>query len=353
MYLLWKILKWKAINLVQWTPVFLPYRFINCEHLPFFPLSHTYTSVLLLFGFFFFFAELLWSKLQTCNSLSLNTSASIIFFFKIFWCGPILKSLLNLLQRYICLMFWIFGPKACGILGPWPRIEPPPFALEGKIWTTGPSGKSQQGSFKSKDLLWLNHIAMIIFRKCNTWTLLYNTGSILRCFRSSDVGSQTTFSYPVLSVHFHLGWFLAFLYHSWHWLLKEGCRPTVLQNVLLFSQNIPQFKLCIFVIPSKYYTGSPSLKYFIIFPIYSKLETKPPVYIRHSDWNIFIWLHLFLFPLIQKSLLKHFKVSAKYRAVLPSCTLGAFPQRVDHCWSELLILTEILYQEEPYNSEWA
>ena len=261
------LLKWKGILLVQWTPVSLPYRFINCEHLPFFPLSHTYTSVLLLFGFFFFFfAELLWSKLQTCNSLSLNTSASIFFFFfKISWCGPILKTLLNLLQHYICLMFWIFGPEARGILGPWPGIEPPPFALEGKIWTTGPSGKSQQGSFKSKDLLWLNHIAMSIFRKCDSWTLLCNTGSILRCLSPSDVGSQATVSCPVLSVHLNLGWFLAFLYHSRHWLLKQGCRPTVVQNVLLCLQNIPQFKLCIFVIPSKYYTGSPSLKYFIIF----------------------------------------------------------------------------------------
>ena len=42
-------------------------------------------------------------------------------------------------------MFWFFGPdpKACGILIPWSRIEPSSPALEGKVLTTGPPGKSQ------------------------------------------------------------------------------------------------------------------------------------------------------------------------------------------------------------------
>ena len=38
-------------------------------------------------------------------------------------------------------MFWFFGLKACGILAPWPGIKPAP-ALEGKVLTTGPPGKS-------------------------------------------------------------------------------------------------------------------------------------------------------------------------------------------------------------------
>ena len=44
-------------------------------------------------------------------------------------------------------MFWFFGPEACGILAPWPGIEPAPPALEGKVLTTGPTGKSLQLRF--------------------------------------------------------------------------------------------------------------------------------------------------------------------------------------------------------------
>ena len=39
-------------------------------------------------------------------------------------------------------MFWFFGREACGILAPWPGIEPTPPALEGKVLTTGLPGKS-------------------------------------------------------------------------------------------------------------------------------------------------------------------------------------------------------------------
>ena len=64
-------------------------------------------------------------------------------FFFFFWCGPFfLKSLLNLLQYCFYFMFWPFGPKSCGTLAPWPGIEPAPPALEGKVLTTGPPGKS-------------------------------------------------------------------------------------------------------------------------------------------------------------------------------------------------------------------
>ena len=38
-------------------------------------------------------------------------------------------------------MFWIFGHKAYGILAPWLGIEPIPPALEGKVLTTGSSGR--------------------------------------------------------------------------------------------------------------------------------------------------------------------------------------------------------------------
>ena len=40
-------------------------------------------------------------------------------------------------------MFWFSGHEAYGILAPQPGIEPIPPALEGKVPTTGPPGKSQ------------------------------------------------------------------------------------------------------------------------------------------------------------------------------------------------------------------
>ena len=40
------------------------------------------------------------------------------------------------------VLFW-FDCEACGTLAPQPRIKPVPPALEGKVLTTGLSGKSQ------------------------------------------------------------------------------------------------------------------------------------------------------------------------------------------------------------------
>ena len=39
-------------------------------------------------------------------------------------------------------MFWFFGHETCGILAPQPGIEPTPSALEDKVLTTKPPGKS-------------------------------------------------------------------------------------------------------------------------------------------------------------------------------------------------------------------
>ena len=64
-----------------------------------------------------------------------------------FWCGPFLKSLLNLLQYCFCLMFWVFGSEACWILAPWQGIEPRLPALEREVLTTGPPGKSFEVHF--------------------------------------------------------------------------------------------------------------------------------------------------------------------------------------------------------------
>ena len=38
--------------------------------------------------------------------------------------------------------FYFFGHDACGILTPWPGIEPIPLVLESEVLTTGLPGKS-------------------------------------------------------------------------------------------------------------------------------------------------------------------------------------------------------------------
>ena len=68
-----------------------------------------------------------------------------VFFFFFPQCGPFLKSLLNFLQYCFCFMLWLLGLEACGILAPYPGIEPTPPALEGRVLTTGPPGKSPVG----------------------------------------------------------------------------------------------------------------------------------------------------------------------------------------------------------------
>ena len=39
-------------------------------------------------------------------------------------------------------MLWFSGPEACGILAPWPGIEPTTPPLEGEVLTTGLPGNS-------------------------------------------------------------------------------------------------------------------------------------------------------------------------------------------------------------------
>ena len=41
------------------------------------------------------------------------------------------------------------GSTECGILVPWPGIEPMSPALEGRVWTTGAPGKSTDIQFQS------------------------------------------------------------------------------------------------------------------------------------------------------------------------------------------------------------
>ena len=65
-----------------------------------------------------------------------------IEFFFFFFDVDNFKSLLNLFEYCFCFTFWLFSHWACGLLAPWPRIEPTPSASEGEMLTTGSPGKS-------------------------------------------------------------------------------------------------------------------------------------------------------------------------------------------------------------------
>ena len=49
---------------------------------------------------------------------------------------------MNSSQHCFCFMFWFFGQEACRILVPQPGLEPTAPALEGKVLTTRPPGRS-------------------------------------------------------------------------------------------------------------------------------------------------------------------------------------------------------------------
>ena len=83
--------------------------------------------------------------IQLITPSSVEVSSSLLPIFEL----SAIKSLLNLLQYCLCLMFWIFGHKACWILAPWPGIKLVPHALEWEVLTTGPPGKSPESLYIS------------------------------------------------------------------------------------------------------------------------------------------------------------------------------------------------------------
>ena len=61
------------------------------------------------------------------------------------------KSLLNLLQYCFSFIFWFFGCKVCGIFSSPAKDQTGTPALEGKVLSTGPPGKSLMGLFNTSD----------------------------------------------------------------------------------------------------------------------------------------------------------------------------------------------------------
>ena len=55
-------------------------------------------------------------------------------------------------QASLAVVRGLSCPLACGILVPWPGMEPTPPALEGGLLTTGPPGQSQQLQFRDGNI---------------------------------------------------------------------------------------------------------------------------------------------------------------------------------------------------------
>ena len=107
---------------------------------------------------------------STCNvlwapkSMLLNSFLFFFFHLRIFWCGPFLKSLFNLLQYCFCFTLWFFVSKAWGILAHWPGSKPLSPVLEGEVLTTGPPVvKTCSLTFDVHK----NHLEMVL--KCRVW----------------------------------------------------------------------------------------------------------------------------------------------------------------------------------------
>ena len=76
-------------------------------------------------------------------------------FFLDFLVWTIFKVVIEFFTVLLLFYVLVFGHKACGILTPWPGIEPTPPALEGEVLTTGLPGKSQ-GNLEKEKWSWKN-----------------------------------------------------------------------------------------------------------------------------------------------------------------------------------------------------
>ena len=105
----------------------------------------------------------------------------------------------TILLLFCALVFW---PEACGILAPWPGIEPTPPALEGKVLTTGPPGKPPRiHSLFTIFFFWCT------FYICNKYTEMYTScyicwvlTSVYTCITHTTIRIQIIYITPESSL---------------------------------------------------------------------------------------------------------------------------------------------------------
>ena len=84
----------------------------------------------------------IWATREACLCWGLREYFFEDFFFPTWTIFEIFIEFVTILFLFYVLFFFFFGHDTCGLLAPWPRIEPVPSALEGEVLTTGTSGKS-------------------------------------------------------------------------------------------------------------------------------------------------------------------------------------------------------------------
>ena len=99
--------------------------------------------------FYFFFNLSFWDKVGPLYCFSEIFYKRLEFLKKIFF---LMWTIFKVFIEFITILllfylFFFFDRKACGILVPWPKIEPIPPALEGGFLTTGPPGRSLEFLF--------------------------------------------------------------------------------------------------------------------------------------------------------------------------------------------------------------
>jgi len=84
-----------------------------------------------------------WEESNQAEQREHSSFFSVFFFF--FWMWTILKVFIEFVSILLLFIFWFFGYEACGVLAPWPGMEPTPPALEGKVLNSRvPPGTSQE-----------------------------------------------------------------------------------------------------------------------------------------------------------------------------------------------------------------
>ena len=88
----------------------------------------------------------------TTDILAFSFFLVLIWLISLIWCFSdhshypffffFLKVFIDFATILLLFLFWSFWPHSCGILGPQPGIEPALPALEVRVLTTGPPGKS-------------------------------------------------------------------------------------------------------------------------------------------------------------------------------------------------------------------
>ena len=115
---------------------------------------------------------------------------------------------------FFFFMLWFIDCEACGILVPWQGIKLTPSALEGKVLTTGPAGKSQ-------------HLCSLVVSKSMNQTLSRRKIHQGIKVRNISNGGDWISSQEGVAILVYKCYLYPYLY-SWiwikYWIVRSCCR---------------------------------------------------------------------------------------------------------------------------------